>query len=129
MREAAIPSIFLSEVPPDLIEEEIPLSGGTSLRRDKHLERLTRIGRTSVSNTFLANQDSPNNSVRRRHSGPYPGKSWAVGDQVMHSIFGQGKVTHVFGSGEKISIAIKFEGMSPKILDPRLAPLKSINDI
>ncbi len=128
MREASIPSIFLSEVPANLIEEEIPLSGGTSLRRDRHLKRLTRIDRTYSSNTYLNSDDSPNNVVRRRNSGPSPGKTWSVGDLVIHSIFGEGKVTHVFGSGEKISIAIKFAGMSPKILDPRLAPLKSIND-
>ena len=41
--------------------------------------------------------------------------------------FGEGKITHVFGSGEKISLAIKFAGMGPKILDPRLAPLKLID--
>ena len=29
-----------------------------------------------------------------------------------------------FGSGEKISIAVKFNGMGPKILDPRLAPIE-----
>ncbi len=129
MREAAIPSMFLSEVPINLIEEEIPLCGGTSLRRDRHLERLTRVDRTNSSNTSLRNQDSPSNVVRRRNSGPSPGKSWSVGDLVVHSSFGKGEITHVFGSGEKISIAIKFVGMSSKILDPRLAPLKSINEI
>ncbi len=128
MREATIPSMFLSEVPANLIEEEIPLSGGTSLRRDKHLKRLTRVDRTDSSNEYLSNQDSPSNVVRRLNSGPSPGKSWAVGDRVIHSIFGKGEITHVFGSGEKISIAIKFIGMSPKILDPRLAPLKLINE-
>ncbi|QNI69428.1 DNA-dependent ATPase I and helicase II [Cyanobium sp. NS01] len=35
-------------------------------------------------------------------------------------------MTHLFGSGEKISIAVKFEGMGPKILDPRLAPIEPV---
>jgi len=43
---------------------------------------------------------------------------------VRHSSFGEGHVTHLFGSGEKTSIAVKFEGMGPKILDPRLAPIE-----
>jgi len=128
MREAAIPLMFLSEVPENLIEAEIPLSGGTAIRRDKHFERLTRVDRPGSSNAYVSNQDSPNNVIRRRNSGPSPGKLWAVGDLVIHSTFGKGEITHVFGSGEKISIAIKFVGMGPKILDPRLAPLRSIND-
>ena len=40
----------------------------------------------------------------------------------MHASFGVGEITHTFGSGEKVSIAVKFAGMGPKILDPRLAP-------
>ena len=62
-------------------------------------------------------------AVRRA---PAPGKSWSVGDRVMHSSFGEGEVTHTFGSGEKVSIAVKFAGMGPKILDPRLAPIEAL---
>jgi DNA helicase-2/ATP-dependent DNA helicase PcrA len=60
--------------------------------------------------------------VRRRGTS----KTWAVGDRLLHSSFGEGHVTHLFGSGEKISIAVKFEGMGPKILDPRLAPIEPL---
>ena len=49
-----------------------------------------------------------------------------MGDRLRHSSFGEGHVTHLFGSGEKISIAGKFEGMGPKILDPRLAPIEPV---
>ena len=56
------------------------------------------------------------------------GKEWKIGDKVIHKDFGEGKITHIFGRGEKISIAVKFHGMSPKILDPRLAPIKLIKD-
>ena len=37
---------------------------------------------------------------------------------------GEFEITHTFGSGEKVSIAVKFAGMGPKILDPRLAPIE-----
>ena len=53
-------------------------------------------------------------------------RSWAVGDRLRHAAFGEGHITHLFGSGEKVSIAVKFEGMGPKILDPRLAPIEPI---
>ena len=119
MREAAVPSVFLSELPEALVQGDIPQIGGAALRRERRLERLTRVDRDKPSS-------APANAVRRRQSGPAPGKSWAVGDQVMHASFGVGEITHTFGSGEKISIAVKFVGMGPKILDPRLAPIKPV---
>ncbi len=129
MREPAIASIFLSEIPHELIQQDIQLSGGTNLIRDKHLQRHTRLDRTSDSAAkAFENRNLPGNSVRRRHAGPSPGKEWSIGDVVIHTNFGKGEVTHIFGSGEKISIAIKFAGMSPKILDPRLAPIQLIED-
>jgi DNA helicase-2/ATP-dependent DNA helicase PcrA len=66
---------------------------------------------------------TPANAVRRR-SGPAGGRTWAVGDRLRHASFGEGLVTHLFGSGEKVSIAVKFAAMPPKILDPRLAPIE-----
>ena len=124
-RESSIASNFLSDIPTDLIEGDIPLTGGTSLRRDQHLERLTRIDR--ATNPNKRNYEATN-AVRKKFSGPMPGKAWEIGDIVIHSFFGAGKVTHIFGKNEKISLAIKFDGMSPKILDPRLAPIKLIKD-
>ena len=44
----------------------------------------------------------------------------------MHASFGVGAITHTFGRGEKVSIAVKFVGMGPKILDPRLAPIEPV---
>ena len=40
MREPAVSSIFLSEIPSKLIEGDIPLSGGTSLRRERSISKL-----------------------------------------------------------------------------------------
>ena len=37
-----------------------------------------------------------------------------MGEKVIHANFGEGEVTHTFGSGEKISIAVKFIGMGPR---------------
>ncbi len=123
MREATIPSIFLSEIPEELIDGELPQSGGASIRRDRHLDRLTRVDR-DVSNEFI---NKPINAVRKLYSGPSKGKSWLVGDKVIHSKFGKGEIIHIFGSGEKISLAVKFGDKGSKILDPRLAPIRAIN--
>ena len=45
MREAAVPSVFLSELPEGLIQGDIPQTGGAALRRERRLERLTRVDR------------------------------------------------------------------------------------
>ncbi len=128
-REPAVSSVFLSEIPPELIEGDLQLAGGTSLIREKRPDRLTRVDRYSYQGkNSEASKNLAINAVRRKHSGPAPGKSWTIGDKVIHTSFGEGKITHIFGSGEKISIAIKFVGMSPKIIDPRLAPIKIISD-
>ena len=125
MREPALPSIFLSEIPTDLLQGDIPLSGGTSIRRQKNLERQTRIDRNydkSQSSDYSVTLSK--NAIRRKNPGPSPGRSWSIGDKIVHQNFGIGEITHIFGSGEKISIAVKFSGMGPKILDPRLAPIE-----
>ncbi len=123
MREVTIPSIFLSEIPEDLIDGELPQTGGVSIRRDWHLDRLTRVDRNN-SNEFI---NKPINAVRKLYSGPSKGKSWIVGDKLIHSKFGKGEIIHIFGSGGKISLAVKFGDKGSKILDPRLAPIRSIN--
>ena len=119
MREAAAPSVFLSELPEALIHGDVPQTGGAALRRERRLDRLTRVDRDKPSS-------APANAVRLRQAGPSPGRSWQVGDQVIHASFGVGEITHTFGSGEKVSIAVKFAGMGPKILDPRLAPIEPV---
>ncbi len=123
MREATIPSIFLSEIPEDLMDGELPQTGGASIRRDWHLDRLTRVDRNNP-NEFV---NKPINAVRKLYSGPSKGKSWIVGDMLIHSKFGKGEIIHIFGSGEKISLAVKFGDKGSKILDPRLAPIRYVS--
>ena len=109
MREAAVPSAFLAELPEGSLQADIPRTGA----REQRLERLTRIDREPAKNPSMGNRNAA--------------QVWAVGDQLQHDVFGEGRVTHLFGSGEKISIAVKFPGMGPKILDPRLAPIRRSN--
>ncbi len=121
LREPAVPSIFLSELPEELVQGDIPLEGGTHLRRDEKLERLTRIDRENSRNSAERTKNNESaNAIRQR------ARKWLVGDRLVHSAFGEGEVTHLFGSGEKTSIAVKFKGMGPKIIDPRLAPIQPI---
>ena len=122
MREGTVPSIFLSEIPDELINSENPQGGGISLKKDWHLNRLTRVDRGETENHV-----KPINSVRRLYSGPSKGAKWNVGDNLIHAKFGKGEIIHIFGSGERISLAVKFGDKGSKILDPRLAPIRYIN--
>jgi DNA helicase-2/ATP-dependent DNA helicase PcrA len=124
MREPAVPSVFLSELPAELLQGDLPQSGGAAIRREQRLERLTRVDRDDSRRVAAGGEAArPTNAVRRRA----PARAWAVGDPVRHASFGVGTITHLFGSGERLSLAVKFEGMGPKILDPRLAPIEPVS--
>jgi DNA helicase-2/ATP-dependent DNA helicase PcrA len=127
MREPAVPSVFLSELPEELVQGDIPRSGGAAIRREQRLDRLTRVDREESRRVAGGGAAAaPANAVRRRGAA-IPGRDWAVGDRLRHVAFGEGTVTHLFGSGQKTSLAVKFEGMGPKILDPRLAPIEPLD--
>ncbi|WP_443029129.1 DNA helicase PcrA [Spirulina sp. CS-785/01] len=51
---------------------------------------------------------------------------WQVGDRVFHNTFGEGEVTHIFGKGKKVSVAVKFAELGQKILDPKVAPMEKV---
>ncbi|MDF5716232.1 MAG: DNA helicase PcrA [Rhizonema sp. NSF051] len=61
-----------------------------------------------------------------RSGKPSQAEDWQLGDQVLHKIFGVGEITHIFGSGNKVSVAVKFDSLGQKIIDPRIAQLQKI---
>ena len=55
-------------------------------------------------------------------------QSWQVGDRILHRSFGIGEITHILGSGNKISLAIAFPSLNQKkIIDPRIAQLEKVD--
>jgi DNA helicase-2/ATP-dependent DNA helicase PcrA len=98
-REPALRSQFLDELPPDLL---------TTKRKN------TRTFTKSTS----ANPDNQGAS-----------ENWRVGERVLHKTFGIGEITHVFGTGNKISVAIKFASLGQKIIDPKVAQLQRMDSI
>lgn len=54
------------------------------------------------------------------------GGEWKVGDKVVHRSFGLGEVTHIFGKGTKISLAVRFPDLGQKILDPQVTVLQKV---
>jgi DNA helicase II / ATP-dependent DNA helicase PcrA len=97
-REAKIPSQFLQEIPKELISSNV---------KQKMSARPLVPNRSSRSQVLNAKEID-----------------WSVGDRVVHQVFGEGNVTHVLGSGRKMTLAIKFSDLGQKIIDPRVAPME-----
>lgn len=100
-REPAMRSQFLDELPEELLTT-----------RQK-----------SVAYTKGAGGSSSQHTQRKQGTA----QTWQVGEKVLHKIFGVGEITHIFGSGNKISLAIKFDSLGQKIIDPRLAQLQRVD--
>jgi DNA helicase-2/ATP-dependent DNA helicase PcrA len=107
-REPAVRSQFLDELPRELLATQYPRS----------VTYTNNGGRTDASydNGF----DNTNNDK------PTANENWQVGDRVMHKSFGAGEITHIFGGGNKVSVAIKFPGLGQKIIDPKVAKLQKM---
>ncbi|MBD2133686.1 DNA helicase PcrA [Sphaerospermopsis sp. FACHB-1094] len=93
-REPALRSQFLEELPPDLL---------TTKRKN--------------TRTFTKSPSAKTNNQGAS-------ENWQVGEKVLHKTFGIGEITHVFGTGNKISVAIKFASLGQKIIDPKVAQLQ-----
>ncbi|BAZ25333.1 ATP-dependent DNA helicase, Rep family protein [Kalymmatonema gypsitolerans NIES-4073] len=100
-REPAMRSQFLDELPEELL-----------MTRHRSVAYTKGTGGSSSQRVTQAKQGSAH---------------WQVGEKVLHKIFGVGEITHIFGSGNKISLAIKFDSMGQKIIDPRVAQLQRVD--
>lgn len=116
-REPAIPSFFLGELPKDLLSGKLGHVYRSAEAKANASGAKGGQGTAKKATTgSRAKASSPSNSAH----------TWAVGDRLLHRSFGIGRVTHVFGTGNKVSVAVKFEGAGQKILDPRLAPIEPL---
>jgi DNA helicase-2/ATP-dependent DNA helicase PcrA len=102
-REPAVRSQFLEELPEELLTSRL-VTGQSTKGATGTRQRLRQGSAVSGANTQI--------------------QDWTVGDRVVHRDFGAGEVTYILGSGNKISLAIKFPGLGQKIIDPKIAPLQ-----
>lgn len=104
-REPASPSLFLGELPVDLITT----NAGLGLPQ----RWTTAVGEARKKKEAAAKPGSGAHEL-----------DWSVGDVVVHKAYGAGEVTHIFGAGNKICLAIKFPGQGRKIIDPKISALQ-----
>ena len=72
-----------------------------------------------------------NNSFRRRSQTKKTIKvdnkiSWSVGDRVLHKDFGEGEITHILGTEQKPTLAVKFPDLGATKILSRTAPIEKI---
>ncbi|WP_017717499.1 DNA helicase PcrA [Kamptonema formosum] len=101
-RQLAAPSVFLGELPKQF------LTGSLAKLRAAKMPVTPQ------------KQENPKSQTQNSKS-----LDLKVGDRVIHGTFGLGEVTHVFGAGNKMSVAVKFAG-AQKILDPKTAPVQKV---
>jgi DNA helicase II / ATP-dependent DNA helicase PcrA len=104
-RESASPSLFLAELPKDLME--------------------TNVGAGLPSRWTKPTPQSKSAPAPSNFAGTVT-TNWKVGDRLIHRMFGEGQITHVFTSGKKVTLAIRFPDGGQKIIDPRLTPLQRV---
>jgi DNA helicase II / ATP-dependent DNA helicase PcrA len=102
-REPASPSLFLAELPADL------MLSNTAAAIPKRMATPIREIKKQATNLPNSHADD-----------------WTVGDRVVHKAFGAGEVTHIFGAGNKICLSIKFPSIGRKIIDPKVTPLQRV---
>jgi len=102
-REPASPSLFLAELPRELLT-----SNGAAAIPSHRIQTLADLKPSQP--------ERPNSHAQ----------DWSVGDRLVHKAFGVGEVTHIFGAGNKICLAVKFPGLGKKILDPKVTSLQKV---
>ena len=95
-REPAVSSQFLMELPGELISSNINVA--STYRRRTPAQKMP------------------------------PGQEidWSVGDRVLHHEFGAGEITHILGSGQKATLAVKFASMGVTKIIPKIAPMEKV---
>jgi DNA helicase II / ATP-dependent DNA helicase PcrA len=102
-REPAVRSQFIGELPPELLNSNI---------------------RTKVQSKTTPK--APPKDPKTVGNATSQTTGWRVGDRVIHRSFGVGQITHVFGTENKQSVAIKFPNLGQKIIDPKIVGLQKI---
>ncbi|BFM41132.1 DNA helicase PcrA [Synechocystis sp. LKSZ1] len=101
-QETKIPSQFIKELPPELLE----------------------------SNRQTRRHTGGREQMKTRSSSASPRLvvvPWRVGDRLVHRNFGEGTVTHLLGQDRKLNLGVKFPGLGTKIINPSLEPIQRLD--
>lgn len=132
---ATVPSRFLSEVKSDCMTGFIP-DPESAFRSDygmqqqqRSFEPQQRPTPTDQKRRVLTRTTPDGDTTVTDPAGikPVAFEHLSVGDSVMHTKFGVGKVTQVIGEGDKELYNVEFQSAGKRLLDPRFAKLTKLN--
>jgi len=117
-REPASPSLFLAELPKELLETNsaIPTLWTTGGKQDSAVKTSSLRGKSPDELAFKVRKAAASIGSTV--------KDWKPGDRLIHPKFGVGEITHVFDAGK--NLAVKFVGQGTKILSPELIALQRV---
>ncbi|KJF16258.1 ATP-dependent helicase [Acidithrix ferrooxidans] len=118
-----IPSRFLDEIPPSLIED-VSVRLSYEERRSRYLGDSVVQSASGLSSSTLKRYGTTSNSTKV-DSGPRLSVSQLKpGIPVVHGSWGEGVVTAIDGNGDNASVTIRFSSVGSKKLILSYAPLK-----
>ncbi|NJN74425.1 MAG: DNA helicase PcrA [Limnothrix sp. RL_2_0] len=115
-REPAIASQFLAELPTNLVTSNVRSLQKAVPEPEPKMQSISQKQRAEAGQA----------KQTRKNIASMPMEDWKVGDRIHHNSFGEGEVTHIFGDGKKVNLAIFFPELGKKIIDPRVAPMKKL---
>jgi DNA helicase-2/ATP-dependent DNA helicase PcrA len=118
-RTDAIPSRFLNEIPPELVDD---LSKSVSPRRA--IFRDSDEGFEGRQSTFASGRAFGSGSAPPVRSTGAENLNLQVGERVRHDRYGLGTVTKTSGSGTGVRATVDFDDHGPKQLMLAMTPLK-----
>ena len=121
----SLPSRFLEEIPPELVEQVFPrIEGffGTWDRRPSSSGRAS--GGSSAVRAASKAQPSPPRTPGIISTAPPPADGFVIGATVQHPRFGGGRILDREGSGKRLKLTIHFSDHGPKKILPAYTKLQ-----
>ena len=109
-----IPSRFLDEIPPDLVDQAIVRRQEVKMQTARRWQEESR-SRYALSDSAVVTKPKKI-SVKARYD-------WQVGDIAVHNLWGQGKVLAVTGKDKSMVLKVEFPGNKVRQLMVAYAPI------
>lgn len=109
-----IPSRFLDEIPPDLVDQAIVRRQEVKMQTARRWQEESR-SRYALSDSAVVTKPKKT-SVKARYD-------WQVGDIAVHNLWGKGKVLAVTGKDKSMVLKVEFPGNKVRQLMVAYAPI------
>ena len=120
------PSRFLSEIPPEYLEERSYRDKYGSAGGDRRLDVTSVKASVKKATNVKTPPKARGNAAASTPIKPDLSIKWRAGDKVYHSAWGEGVIVSVKGTGEETELKISFAQRGLKGLMQKYAPIKKL---